>query len=137
MMIKKLMLRLRHWLIKKLGGYTEQRLPPAVRMLPPVTMHPERLVVQSRVGYDMFDLLRCSPDKERVFAERIREDLAMGMVKQLVDHGDIVLTCEPDFSYGMGEERIYQMALCVIPAHEWVKTELGSIVAPVFEREER
>lgn len=136
MMIKKLMLRLRHWLIKKLGGYTEQRLPPVIRALPPVTMHPERLVVQSVVSYDMFDLLECDIDKERFFAERIREDLTMGMVKQLIEHGDVVLTCEPDFLCGAGGARIYQMALCVIPAHEWVKTELGSIVAPVFEREE-
>ena len=46
--MKELLLRIRHWLIKKLGGYTEQYVPQQVRVTPPVTIRPERLFARMR-----------------------------------------------------------------------------------------
>lgn len=50
--MKELLLKIRHWLIKKLGGYTEQYAPQQIRVPPPVTIHPERVFVQMRVSYE-------------------------------------------------------------------------------------
>lgn len=134
--MKKLLLRLRHWLIKKLGGYTEQRVPPVIRRLPAVTLHPERVFIQERVDYQMFGLLRDELDKEKFFAERVKQDLVTGMVKKIIERGDAVLACEPDMTCGPGA-RIYSMALCIIPANEWMKTDLGRIMdATALRREE-
>ncbi len=121
--MKKLLLRLRHWLM-------------AIRVLPTVTLHPKQVFIQVRVSLQMIDLLRDELDKEKFFAERVKQDLATGIVKKIIEQGDAVFACEPDMAGGPGA-RIYSMALCIIPANEWMKTDLGSIMdATVLRREE-
>lgn len=43
------------------------------------------------------------------------------------DYG--VLTCEPDRRHGP-ETIVYTTMLCIVPPNEWMKTNLGNILAP-------
>lgn len=130
--MKKLLLRLRHWAIKKLGGYTEQAVPPILRCPPSVMLHPERVCVQSKVSYEM---LRGDREQHEYFARMVKRELAQKLVEEIVARDFAVLTCEPDFEYGI-ETSVYTMMLCIVSPNEWMKTTLGDCVAPrpIYER---
>lgn len=121
--MKNLMLRLRHWLIKKLGGYTEQKILPAARYtpMPSVRLNPERVVAQGVVNYDM---LRDERDRNRYIADRMKQELTRKIVEEIMAMDFGVLTCEPDWKNGF-EQIVYRMTLCVVPPNEWMKTSLG------------
>lgn len=129
MKLRKLITSIRHWLIKKLGGYTEQKIPPQVRHLPSVTLHPERVVSQVRMSYWEAESLLGDAERERLYADRIRRDLTAWMVKKIIEEGLGVLSCEPDLMCGP-EGRIYSMAICIVSPNEWMKTSLGDFMAP-------
>lgn len=122
--MKKMILRLRHWLIKKLGGYTEQALPPVVRCTPSVMLHPERVFAQARVSYEM---LRDDRDRHEHFARTVKYDLTHKIVEEIMARDFGVLTCEPDWQHGF-DQIVYTMTLCIVPPNEWMKTTLGDFV---------
>lgn len=124
--MKKLLLRLRHWLIKKLGGYTEQTILPMVRYPPSVMLHPERVCAQARVSYEM---LRGDREGYEYFARMAKSDLVYKMVEEIIARDFGVLTCEPDWQHGI-EESVYTMMLCIVPPNEWMKTTLGDCMTP-------
>ena len=123
--MKELLLRIRHWLIKKLGGYTEQYVPQQVRVTPPVTIRPERLFARMRVSYEEAGGI---PSRELVLAERAKEDLTFRLAKELIEKKMVVQTCERDLSRGW-PENVYTVSLCVLPPNEWMKTQLGDFFA--------
>ena len=122
--MKKLLLRLRHWLIKKLGGYTEQTILPTARYLPSVRLNPERVFARGVVNYDM---LRDDRDGNRYIADRMKQELTWKIVEEIVERGFGVLTCEPDWQHGF-EQVVYTMTHCIVPPNEWMKTQLGDFV---------
>ena len=124
--MKKLLLRLRHWLIKKLGGYTEQTILPMVRYPPSVRLHPERIYAQARVSFEM---LQDDRDRYEYFTRAVRDDLARKLAEEIIARDFGVLTCEPDWQHGI-EESVYTMMLCIVPPNEWMKTTLGDCVTP-------
>ena len=132
--MKKLILKLRHWLIKKLGGYTEQYVPQQVRVPPPVTIRPERLFVRMRVSYEEAGGI---PSRELALAERVKGDLTFRLAKELIEKKMVVQTCERDLSRGW-PENVYTVSLCVLPPNEWMKTQLGDFFArrPEWKGEE-
>lgn len=123
--LDELILRLRHWLIKKLGGYTERIIPPAVKRLPTVTLHPERVYARMDVTYDM---IRGDRERYQYFADRAKQILVEKIVTEIIANDYAVLTCEPDWQYGL-EASVYTMMLCIVPPNEWMKTHLGDILA--------
>lgn len=128
--MKELLLKIRHWLIKKLGGYTEQTILPTVRCLPSVRLNPERVFARGIVNYDM---LRDERDMNRYIADRMKRELIQKIVEEIVARDFGVLTCEPDWQHGF-EQIVYTMTLCVVPPNEWMKTTLGDFVLrrPVY-----
>lgn len=124
--MEKLLLRLRHWLIKKLGGYTEQMVPPVVRYTPSVRILPERVCAQVRINNEM---LGDDRDRWGGFSERAKQELAWQIVQEIIAKDCAVLTCEPDRQNGPWES-VYTMMLCILPPSEWMKTTLGDSMAP-------
>lgn len=124
--MKNLFLRLRHWLIKKLGGYTEQAVLPMVRCTPSVMIQPERVYAQMKVNNDM---LGDDRDRWGGFSEGVKRELAWKIVQEIITNDHFVLTCEPDWQCGPWES-VYTMMLCVLPPNEWMKTTLGDRMAP-------
>lgn len=125
--LKDAALKVRHWLIKKLGGYTEQRVPPQVRYPPPVTLHPERMVIQMRINCEAF-WETAHFDFERFAAERAKEELVFRLAKEMIEKKCVVQTCEQDFSRGL-RENVYTIAACFFMPSEWMKTQLGDFIA--------
>lgn len=111
------------------GGYT-QHIEPTFIISPPVTLHPERLFVQKKIEYQMLEHIEGDREREQLLAERVVDGLVEQMVREIIERGDAVLACEPDFSYEQGGPRLYSMSLCIIPANEWMKTQLGDIMSP-------
>ena len=124
--MKELILRLRHWLIKKLGGYTEQWTSPVVRYPPTVRIIPERVYAQARVSRDM---LGDDRDRWSDFSDRVKRELAYKIVEEIIAKDRAVLTCEPDWQNGPWES-VYTMMVCILPPSEWMKTTLGDRIAP-------
>lgn len=127
--MKNLLLLARHWLIKKLGGYTEQMIPPMVRYPPSVRLYPERVFAQMRVNNELLDDSRAG---WQFFSERAKQELTWALVQEIVKKDYAVLTCEPDWQHGLLES-VYTMALCVLPPNDWMKTTLGDFIAPPQE----
>lgn len=127
--IGKISLRLRHWLIKKLGGYTEQTVMPPIRYppLPSTLLNPERVIAHMRI--DTGDLVRYADDEEieRVWAHHIRQDLTDRIVQEIINRDYGVLTCNPDIE-GWPGQRVYSLAVCIVPPSEWMKTGFGDIM---------
>lgn len=123
--MKELLLKIRHWLIKKLGGYTEQYAPQQIRVSPPVTIHPERIFAQMRVSYDEAGGIR---ERELLLAERVKNDLTFRLVSELIEKKFVLQTCEQDILRGW-PENVYTVSLCVLPPNEWMKTQLGDFFA--------
>lgn len=136
--MKSLLLRLRHWLIRKLGGYTEQKVMPQLRYYPMFStlLKPERVVVNMRLSYRELLFLATEGDKEKFLADRAKDVLVEEMVRKIIEEEYAVLSCEPDMAYGAGG-RVYSMAICVVRPNEWLKTCLGEIVDPIVLRGEQ
>lgn len=117
--MKELLLKIRHWLIKKLGGYTEQAVPPPIRTTPPVYIRPEKVVAQTALSMDM---VRMEEDRN-VLVKYVKERLLERMVKELCEQGYAVTTCEPAF--GFSDTQTYTMTMLVLPPSEWMKTSYG------------
>lgn len=128
--MKGLLLKIRHWLIKKLGGYTEQYVPQQIRVPPPVTIRPERVFAQMRVSYEEARGIR---ERELLLAERAKNDLTFRLVRELIEKKFVLQTCERDILHGW-PENVYTVALCVLPPNEWMKTQLGDFFANRPER---
>lgn len=131
-----ILLRLRHWLIRKLGGYVEQSVPQPERYLPfpNRTLHPERVIANMRIRYDDFAGPSGALEKEEFFAERAKRSLTEMMVQKIIEKDHIVISCEPDASFpGV---RVYSMAICIVPPKEWMLTGLGNIMDSTALRKE-
>lgn len=123
--MKELLLKIRHWLIKKLGGYTEQYVPQQIRVPPPVTVRPERIFAQMRVSYEEAGGIR---ERELLLAERAKNELTFRLVRELIEKKFVLQTCERDLLQGW-PENVYTVSLCVLPPNEWMKTQLGDFFA--------
>lgn len=124
-------LRFKHWLIKKLGGYTVQSVMPSVRYsIRAVNLHAERVVCHRRFDYREFFGRNPTAEEEQDVADRVKDELTYMIVREIIDKGYGVLTCEPDISSYPGS-RIYTVTLCIVSPDEWVKTDLGNILSPI------
>lgn len=96
--MKELLLRLRHWLIRKLGGYTEQKAQPALRYYPMFStlLHPERVTANVRMSYGDVMPFSGDIDREKIFSAEVKEALSREIVDGIIDKGYAVLSCEPD-----------------------------------------
>lgn len=128
--LKALPLRLRHWLIKKLGGYTEQSIPPSVRYPPSVTLHPERVFAQSRVN---MDIVKGDRERWRFISGRMKERLIGTVIEKIIEEDYAVLTCDRDISQG-NDEVVYTLAVCLMRPEEWMKTSLGDFMCAGQQR---
>lgn len=136
--MKNLLLLFRHWLIRKLGGYTEQKIVQYDRRPPEAStlLHPERVVANMRVNYREVEMLSGSMDREKFLSDRLRSCLVEKAVNEIIKSGYAVLACEPDH-LNWPEERIYSLAICIVHPNEWMKTSLGNIMDPAVLRKER
>lgn len=123
--MKELLLKIRHWLIKKLGGYTEQYAPQQIRVPPPVTVRPEMFFAQMRVSYEEAGGIQ---ERELLLAERVKNELTYRLVREMIEKKFVLQTCERDLLRGW-PENVYTVSLCVLPPNEWMKTQLGDFFA--------
>ena len=87
--------KFRHWLIKKLGGYT---LPPApIVKVEKVIDNPVTLNVKSSISTDM---LIKHPEYEQRMISNIRSDL-MGKILEMNDGDLIRIKCGENLEYNM------------------------------------
>lgn len=128
--LKRLLLKLRHWLIKKLGGYTEQTVLPPVRYPPSVMIHPKRVVAQARVNMEM---VRGDRDRWRFISDRMKEKLIGTVIEEIIKEDYAVLTCDRDIS-AQGDEVVYTLGVCIMRPNEWMKTSLGDFMCKGQQR---
>ena len=121
---QKMLLRLRHWLIKKLGGFTEQTVLPPARYPPSVMLHPERVTAQARVN---MDVVREDGDRWRFISVRMKEQLIGTVIEEIIKGDYAVLTCDRDIS-AQGDEAVYTLGVCIMRPNEWMKTSLGDFM---------
>ena len=121
---KRLLLKLRHWLIKKLGGYTEQTVLPPARYPPSVMLHPERVVAQARVNMEM---VWGDRGRWRFISDRMKEKLIGTVIEEIIKEDYAVLTCDRDIS-AQGDEAVYTLGVCIMRPNEWMKTSLGDFM---------
>lgn len=118
--MKKLLLKLRHWLIRKLGGYTEQRIVTLPRMGQAYTLPIDRFTIEKAV--DMADIPPTR--KEAAAIQWMKREFAEKTAKKIVEDAG-VMSCRPVCPGS--SLRIYRMTVCFVSPQYWLKTAFGDV----------
>jgi hypothetical protein len=110
---KDISLRLRHWLIKKLGGFTEQYTQISRFIVPPTQIKPEVLRFETRMSrYHLHDDDAAS---EQEMFEYAQSKICFEIADELLKNHLVVLECEDD---KQRYERIYRGTVAVFKAED-------------------
>ena len=115
--ITEFLLRVRHWLIKALGGYTEQQIyfPPREH-LHFSTIVPRMFSAQFSVD---ISFIRDRTDEARLH-EMVKERLAYDLAKNILDEGQAVIQCTEEIG-PFNRNRIYRAKVYIFPASKAAK----------------
>lgn len=91
--MKEFFIRLRHWLIKKLGGFTEQYAPVHTRVIRKADVKIRKVQAEMRVRQE--DLMNNTLDVKRYCESQLRHKI----VAMLQENGDVILESQEQFGY--------------------------------------
>lgn len=112
--MKDLIIKIRHWLIKKLGGYTEQYVDNRIVTMKTHRFKPVKL--KSAIFVDDYLLYRGLPEHEMISRIRqIKYEMAHQIADKLVEDDLILLNCSDD---PIQCQRKYIAELSVIHPHD-------------------
>ncbi|MEG1578416.1 MAG: hypothetical protein RR336_06600 [Oscillospiraceae bacterium] len=110
--MRNLLLRLRHWTIKKLGGYTEQYVHLSRNDYHVTRINPCSIVSEVRV--DPYFIVN-SRGNEQICYEEVKRRLAGELASRIVKMNFFRIICkeEPE-----NFTRVYRASLLIVPPHE-------------------
>ena len=91
--MKEFFIRLRHWLIKKLGGFTEQYAPVHTTVIRKADIQMRKVQAEMRVRPE--ELMNSTLDVKRYCESQLRNKI----VAQLQESGDVILESQEQFGH--------------------------------------
>lgn len=112
--MKNLILKIRHWLIKKLGGYTEQHVENRrITAYPSYQIKPVILRTEMRISHYMMFSDMTEQERYDYFKQRLIQQIA----EKIVEDDLTLVSCTDDVPRG---ERMYRAELYLIHPHDVV-----------------
>lgn len=112
MFVKHLILRIKHWLIKKLGGYTEQHVENSrITAYPYKQINPIILRTEMRIAHHMMFSSMTEQERYNFFKQRLAQQIA----ERIVENNLTLVSCVDDVPSG---ERMYRAELYLIHPHD-------------------
>lgn len=111
--MKELILKLKHWLIKKLGGYTEQHIDNRTFTVKQHRFNPIKLRADMVVDTHV---LLCGVSEQEIF-DRYKRELAYQLAEKLVKDDLLIVSCCED---PILCQRKYSAELNIIHPHDAV-----------------
>lgn len=109
--MNELILKIRHWLIEKLGGYTKQHIDNRTTVMKTHKLHPIKLVTEMSVGYYTL----AGEISDPYLIQRFKEDMAFQIAAQLVKEDLLLIESREDYYHG---QRKYRAELNIIHPHD-------------------
>lgn len=110
--MKRLILKFKHWLIKKLGGYTEQQV---INQRIDVHSHQfQPVVLRANTRMDLRLLLNGNVPKQDI-CDRIIQELGRKLADEIIEKRLFVIDSEDDH---YSNARIYQAEIFLIHPHD-------------------
>ena len=104
--MKRLILNFKHWLIRKLGGYTEQKVES--RRLDVHSHQIQPMIIRSEVRINMYL-------DSRMMFDTVKSKLANQLAQKIVEDGICNIECRDDPKL---QQRIYRAEIFLIHPHD-------------------